>query len=112
MPVFRYRLDEDAKSKLREIIEKRAEDKNEILVPWRKKHVRDGFSVGAREVALFQGMKRRKCGKDGFLVCFVAFLCYFFVPLRKKKHYIVLFEQIRQRVCRVSIVGRVCKWSR
>lgn len=28
----KYRLDEDAKSKLREIIEKRAEDKDEILV--------------------------------------------------------------------------------
>jgi len=32
----KYRLDEDAKSKLREIIEKRAEDKNEILVRVRK----------------------------------------------------------------------------
>eukprot|EP00435_Cladocopium_sp_Y103_P017305 s1263_g4.t1 len=32
----KYRLDEDAKSKLREIIEKRAEDKDEILVRVRK----------------------------------------------------------------------------
>ena len=29
--VFRYRLDDDAQSKLREIVEKRAEDKYRIL---------------------------------------------------------------------------------
>ena len=32
----KYRLDDDAKSKLREIIEKRAEDKDEILVKVKK----------------------------------------------------------------------------
>ena len=32
----KYRLDDDAKSKLREIIEKRAEDKDEILVKIKK----------------------------------------------------------------------------
>ena len=32
----KYRLDDDAKSKLREIIEKRAEDKDEVLVKIKK----------------------------------------------------------------------------
>ena len=106
--VLRYRLDEDAKSKLREIIEKRAEDKNEILVPWRL--TRERWELWRRVVALFQGMKRgRMRGKDWFLICFVAFLCYVLCLFGRKSAGVVRANQIE--VCRASMVGGGCKCS-
>lgn len=102
-------MDEDAKSKLREIIEKRAEDKNEILVPWRLTPERWELWGRGKVVALFPGMKGESVEKMGFWFALLRFFATFCASSEENR--LVLFEQIRQRVCRVSIVGRVCKWS-